>query len=61
MRVVIQDWESRKKVRETAWGVRHDCCSRASEQPFKVGECVVFPIYLLDFEFSKALKYGTIL
>src|SRR5262245_22741301 len=35
--------------------------SRMTEQPFEVGQGGVLPIYLFDFEFSKALKDRPIL
>src|SRR6185295_9068106 len=35
--------------------------SRSTELPFEVGQCTVLPVYLLDFEFAKALKDRSIL
>src|SRR5713226_4252449 len=35
--------------------------SRSTELPFEVGQWAVLPIYLFDFEFSKALKYRSVL
>jgi hypothetical protein len=35
--------------------------SRSTELPFEVGQCAVHPVYLFDFEFTKALKDRSVL